>query len=47
MRAWGEVFSFLKSPLISLSSFKFTDGPRACRLSFQRVLDAIILRSSE
>ena len=33
------------APLV-VSSLKFTDGPGACRLSFERVLDAIILRSS-
>ena len=36
-----------KSPLVYVSSLKFTDGPGACRLSFERVLDAIISRSSE
>jgi hypothetical protein len=29
-----------------VSSLKFTGGPGACRLSFERLLDAIISRSS-
>jgi hypothetical protein len=33
-------------PILYGSSLKFTDRPGACRLSFERVLDAIISRSS-
>jgi hypothetical protein len=39
--------SDLPPQLVYVSSLKFTDGPGACRLSFERVLDAIISRSSE
>ena len=36
-----------KSPPLYVSSFKFTDDPWACRLSFERVLDTIFSRSSK
>jgi hypothetical protein len=47
-RAKAEVLwpSFLKSPLVNVSSLQFTDDPGVCRLSFERGLDAIFSRSS-